>query len=185
LLISGIFVHVRDVNETRESRVSIFFSIPGKEFLDFRELRLTRPPDNRPLVSGIIVTCRSLSDCHSLSLASVKSRLVLPFWYRLTQVVPGKGPLNGCVCDVQFVAFYRHAVTECMWATSSAGNQPVIIWPCGWCVCSAVYSWRVLSAAAVPQQYWWLLVCRQDWRFWVDWVTTESAVDARLPAIHR
>jgi len=24
--------------------------------------------------------------------------LVLPFWYRLTQVVPEKGPLNGCVC---------------------------------------------------------------------------------------
>jgi len=22
----------------------------------------------------------------------------LPFWYRLTQVVPDKGPLNGCVC---------------------------------------------------------------------------------------
>ena len=36
--------------------------------------------------------------CHSLSLASAKSRLVLPFWYRLTRVVPDKGPLNGCVC---------------------------------------------------------------------------------------
>jgi len=36
--------------------------------------------------------------CHSLSLASVKSRLLLPYWYRLTQVVPEKGPLNGCVC---------------------------------------------------------------------------------------
>ena len=35
--------------------------------------------------------------CQSLSLASVKSRLVLPFWYRLTWVVPDKGPLNGCV----------------------------------------------------------------------------------------
>ena len=33
--------------------------------------------------------------CHSLSLASVKSRLVLPFWYWLTQVVPDKGPLDG------------------------------------------------------------------------------------------
>jgi len=29
--------------------------------------------------------------CHSLSLAIVKSRLVLPFWYRLTWVVPNKG----------------------------------------------------------------------------------------------
>jgi len=36
--------------------------------------------------------------CYSLSLASVKSRLVLPFWYRLTWVVPEKWPLNGCVC---------------------------------------------------------------------------------------
>ena len=40
----------------------------------------------------------SWCQCHSLSLASVKSRLVLPFWYRLTWVVPHKGPLNGCVC---------------------------------------------------------------------------------------
>jgi len=31
-------------------------------------------------------------------LPSVKSRLVLSFWYRLTWVVPEKGPLNGCMC---------------------------------------------------------------------------------------
>ena len=31
--------------------------------------------------------------CHSLSL-----RLVLPFWYRLTRLVPDKGPLKTCVC---------------------------------------------------------------------------------------
>ena len=33
-----------------------------------------------------------------LSLASVKSRLVLPFWYWPTRVVPEKGPFNGYVC---------------------------------------------------------------------------------------
>jgi len=27
-----------------------------------------------------------------------KTRLVLPFWYWPTRVVPEKGPLNGCVC---------------------------------------------------------------------------------------
>jgi len=32
--------------------------------------------------------------CHSLSFALVKSRQVLPFWYRLTRVVPVKGPLR-------------------------------------------------------------------------------------------
>jgi len=35
----------------------------------------------------------------NVSLGSVKSRLVLPFWYRLTRVVPDKGPLSGCMCD--------------------------------------------------------------------------------------
>ena len=43
-----------------------------------------------------------------MSLASVKSRLVLPFWYRLTWVVPEKGPLNGCVC----VICVRHSRTS-------------------------------------------------------------------------
>jgi len=33
---------------------------------------------------------------------SVKSRLVLPLWYRLTRVVPDKGLLNGCVCVCWF-----------------------------------------------------------------------------------
>ena len=36
--------------------------------------------------------------CHSLSLASIKSRLVLPFWYWPTRIVLEKGPLNGCGC---------------------------------------------------------------------------------------
>ena len=58
--------------------------------------------------------------CHSLSLASVKCRLVVPpFWYRLTRVVPEKGPLNGCVCVCAWMiascftcrcAIHRHAV---------------------------------------------------------------------------
>jgi len=29
---------------------------------------------------------------------SVKIQIGLPFWYRLTRVVPDTGPLNGCVC---------------------------------------------------------------------------------------
>ena len=47
-----------------------------------------------------VQTCIWPSWCHcrSLSLALVKSRLVLLFWYRLTRVVPEKGQLNVCVC---------------------------------------------------------------------------------------
>ena len=46
-----------------------------------------------------VQTCIRPSWCHclSLSLALVKSRLALPIWYRLTWVVPEKGPLNVCV----------------------------------------------------------------------------------------
>ena len=52
--------------------------------------------------------CPSWCHYHSLSLASVKSRLVLPFWCWLTWVVPEKGPLNGCVCVG--VCIYRHGL---------------------------------------------------------------------------
>ena len=47
-----------------------------------------------------VQTCiwSSWCHCHSLSLASVKSRLVLSFWYRFIRVVPDEGPLNGRVC---------------------------------------------------------------------------------------
>ena len=66
-------------------------------------------PAHKKLSSGVLAWLFVWSDvqicmwpswchCHSLSLASVKSRLVLPFWYRLTWVVLDKEPLNGCVC---------------------------------------------------------------------------------------
>ena len=51
--------------------------------------------------------------CHSLSLASVKSRLVLPFWYRPTRVAPEKGPLNVCVCVCLLRNRYCSAVATC------------------------------------------------------------------------
>ena len=34
-----------------------------------------------------------------------KIQIGLPFWYRLTRVVPEKGPLNGCVCVITFLSF--------------------------------------------------------------------------------
>ena len=39
-------------------------------------------------------------------LASVKSRLVWPFWCWLTRVVPNKGPLNECVCLIQSILYH-------------------------------------------------------------------------------
>ena len=62
-----------------------------------------------------VQTCIWPSWCHyhSLCLASVKSRLVLPFWYRPTWVVPEKGPLNGCVC-VSY-KFTTESTSERIW----------------------------------------------------------------------
>jgi len=54
--------------------------------------------------------------CHSMSLASVKSRLVLPFWYRLTRVVQEKGPLNGRVCTLECTETF----VACNWTWSYA-----------------------------------------------------------------
>ena len=41
-----------------------------------------------------------------MSLASVKSRLVLPSLYQLTRVVPDKWPLNVCMCVCVTVLIY-------------------------------------------------------------------------------
>ena len=58
--------------------------------------------------AGVVICLERCADLHMAqlmplplivaSLASVKSRLVLPFWYQLTHVVLDKGPSNGCVC---------------------------------------------------------------------------------------
>jgi len=57
-------------------------------------------------VTGMVICLKRDADLHMAqlmplpltSLASVKSRFVLLFWYRLTRVVLEKWPLNGCVC---------------------------------------------------------------------------------------
>ena len=53
------------------------------------------------------IVCMWSSWCHCRpetpsSLASFKSRLVVPLWYRLTQVVVEKRPLNGCSPEETF-----------------------------------------------------------------------------------
>ena len=75
--------------------------------------------------------------CHSLSLAPVKSRLVLPFWYRLTRVVPQKGPLNGYVC---VCVFWQHFYIVA-WATVSYFAD--------WLKSRDVHHYRMMNVSAV------------------------------------
>ena len=52
--------------------------------------------------------------CHSLSFAPVKSRLVLPFWYRLTWVVSDKRAIKRvCVCVRACVCICDYLMTIC------------------------------------------------------------------------
>jgi len=63
-----------------------------------------------------VQTCIWPSWCHcrSLSLAPVKSRLVLPFWYRHTWEVLEKRPLNGCSsrCLINQMSLNNHLPGE-------------------------------------------------------------------------
>ena len=60
--------------------------------------------------AGVVVCLQRGADCLHMaktpsSRASFKSRLVLPFRYRLTQVVLEKRPLNGCSGVVSVVQY--------------------------------------------------------------------------------
>jgi len=56
--------------------------------------------------TGMVICLERDADLHMAQLMPVpftvscfsKIQIGLPFWYRLTRVVPEKGPLNGCVC---------------------------------------------------------------------------------------
>jgi len=77
--------------------------------------------------------------CHSLSFASVKSGPVLPFWYRLTRVVPDKGPLNGYM-----LIYSRQAASQHVNAIQMPFNYDVM-----W----VQDSWQVLSNVQHIKQY--------------------------------
>ena len=72
--------------------------------------------------------------CHSLFLASVKSRMVLPFLYQLTRVVLDKGLLNGCVwvcLNVSYVSvclLHVNCIHSHLRLKSSIRNSSVMQW---------------------------------------------------------
>jgi len=56
--------------------------------------------------AGVVICLERGADLHTAQLMKMpltvsclsKIQIGLPFWYRLTRVVPEKGPLNGCAC---------------------------------------------------------------------------------------
>jgi len=69
--------------------------------------------------------------CHSVSLASVQSGLVLPFSYRLTWVVTEKGPLNRCVCVFNYSTCKRtwESTEDGLWEWQPLAQQRLQVGP--------------------------------------------------------
>ena len=101
--------------------------------------------------------------CHSLSLASIKFRLVLPFWYRLTRVVPEKRPLNGCVCDnVHWLSMLAKRVSHdwhCARCHSRRGKRQLCVSD-GWMLCALC--WSCLVHPSWSFYKWRKIVCAYD-----------------------
>ena len=113
-LIMIVGLHTKTVTvKTRDPRILEFSEIDIRFYVNcadgycaFSALtllvgQLEGHPACKKLSGGVLAWLSVWSEvqtchCHSRSLASVKSRLVLPFWYRLTWVVPELGPLNRC-----------------------------------------------------------------------------------------
>jgi len=112
----------------------------------------------------------SWGHCHSLSLVSVKSRLVLQFllfWYRLTRVVPDKGSLNGCVCVCIYI--YCLKAKSLIWERTKAGCGAVV----------ECRSWRVQWRERWMQ---WA-VC--EWREWDNSKSSVSVCRRTRHAVQR
>ena len=111
--------------------------------------------------------------CHSLSLASVKSRLILPFRYRLTWVVPEKGPLNECACVRAWVC----GVRACGWVSGRASGLCDDWWVSGYlsrarCMLCA---YGPADATAIPKPYRLLPHLSPDWYwYWLTQVVWEK-----------
>jgi len=97
-----------------------------------------------------VQTCIWPSWCHyhSLSLAPVKSRLVLLFWYRLTQVVLEKRPLNGCSSSHHIWMLHKRPCFICFVTVSIAFWLAFL---------TEIWSYCVLALDSRIAMRWWML----------------------------
>ena len=76
--------------------------------------RTPRSPSLRQWGAGVVICLERGANLHIAQLMPLlltvscfsKIQIGLPFWYRLTRVVPEKGPLNICVCLCVCVCVY-------------------------------------------------------------------------------
>ena len=85
-------VHTHPFNGPLSGTTRVSWYQKGKTNLDFTE---ATDSERQWHQLGHMQVCTSLQ-------TNNHARLVLPFWYQLTWVVPEKGQLNGCVCVCYF-----------------------------------------------------------------------------------
>ena len=79
--------------------------------VQFPELRLIQYDCGALIIVKLLLLLSMFTAAGGLTVTS-KTRLVLPFWCRLTLVVPDKGPLNGCVRVCVCVCLCVYTVVE-------------------------------------------------------------------------
>ena len=78
--------------------------------------------------AGVVVCLERGADLHMAQLMPLlltisyfsDIQIALPFWYRLTWVLPEKGPLNGCVCVYNMPNTTNRLLTLFAWIQYSA-----------------------------------------------------------------
>ena len=90
------FTQIHDFQHQKiHHRIRCQSSLPQSQLITNTNRWKTIPITVYNYHTWILTVCAPLPLTTSFS---SKSKLVLPFWYRLTWVVPDKGPLNGCHC---------------------------------------------------------------------------------------
>jgi len=92
--------------------------------------------------AGVVICLQWGADLHMAQLMPLpltvscfsKIQIGFTFWYRLTRVIPDKGPLNGCVCVCSVLQYYN-----CSSSFSYAQFKACSDW-------SISATWRVLSS---------------------------------------
>jgi len=67
---------------------------------------------------------------HWLLLQQNQDWFYLPFWYHFIRVVPGKGPLNGCVCMCYCTKglIFKYVIPQSVSQFSSSFDVLIVVW---------------------------------------------------------
>ena len=89
----------------------------------------------------------------------ISPRLVLPFWYRLTRVVPEKWLLNGCVCSCQtsYLKVYQTDLRQiCRFGRTMAVDDQSEI---SFLIPQGTLPWQPVFVAFIHRNTYWMYFC--------------------------